>query len=143
MQRLEKSDFINVPIDEVFDYWKDPENRPEVWPSLVEVKDVQQLPGGGHTWNWVYKLAGVRFEGHSEVVEFVPNQKIVDKTTGGIESTFTWDFKAENEGTRLKMSVAYNIPTPILGKLAESFVIKQSDNEGDVVFANLKARLEK
>jgi hypothetical protein len=32
---------------------------------------------------------------------------------------------------------------PVLGKFAESFVIKQSDNEGDIVFANLKARLEK
>ena len=143
MQRLEKSDFINVPIDEVFDYWKDPANRPQVWPSLVEVKDVQQLPEGGSSWNWVYKMAGVRVEGKSKSVEFIPNQKIVEKSTGGIESTFTWEFKAENDGTRLNMSVEYTIPTPILGKLAESFVIKQSDNEGDVVFANLKARLEK
>ena len=143
MQRLEKSAFINAPVEEVFDYWENPANRPEVWPSLVEVKDVQQLPGGGYSWKWVYKMAGVRLDGQSENVEFIPNQKIVDKSISGIESTFTWEFKPENDGTRLNFSAEYNIPMPVLGKFAESFVIKQSDNEGDVVFANLKARLEK
>lgn len=143
MQRLEKTGFINAPVEEVFDYWKNPENQPEVWPSLVEVKDVQKPPGVGSTWKWVYKLAGIRFEGQSENVEFIPNQKIVDKSSGGIESTFTWEFKPENDGTRLNFSAEYNIPVPVLGKFAESFVIKQSDNEGDAVFANLKARLEK
>lgn len=143
MQRLEKSDFINATVEEVFDYWKDPENRPEVWPSLIEVKDVQELPEGGSSWSWVYKLAGVRFEGKSKNVEFIPNQKIVDVSTKGIESTFTWEFKAENEGTRMKMSVEYNIPTPVLGKAAENFVVKQSANEADVVFANMKAMFEK
>lgn len=143
MQRLEKSGFIDAPVEEVFDYWKYPANQPEVWPSLVEVKDVQQLPAGGYSWKWVYKMAGIRFEGQSETVEFIPNQKFSEKSTGGIESKFTWEFKPENEGTRLNMSVEYNIPMPVLGKFAEASVIKQSDNEGDIVFANLKARLEK
>ena len=142
MQRLEKSDFINAQVELVFDYWKDTSNRPEVWPSLVEVRDVQGEPGVGQNWKWTYKLAGVSFDGQSECVEFIPNQKIVDKSGGGIESIFTWVFKAENGGTRMEMSVEYTIPTPIVGKIAESFIVKQASNEADVVFANLKARLE-
>jgi uncharacterized membrane protein len=143
MQKLEKSAFINAPVEEVFDYWKNPVNQPEVWPSLVEVKDVQEIGRGRYKWKWVYKLAGMRFEGQSEVVEFIPNQKIAEKSSGGIDSTFTWEFIPENNGTRLNMSVEYNIPMPLLGKVAESFVTKQSANEADVVFANMKARLEK
>ena len=142
MQKLEKSGFIKAPIDKVFDYWGNPANRPEVWPSLIEIKDLGKMPSGRYSWNWVYKLAGMRFEGHSENVEFIPNQKIVDKNSGGIEGQFIWEFEAENGGTRLNISVEYDIPIPVLGKLAESFVIKQSDNEADIVIANLKARLE-
>ena len=143
MATVNKSITINAPIEKVFKYIVEPSNLPEIWPSMIEAKDIQPLPNGGNKFRWVYKMAGIRFEGKSETVEFIPNQKIAEKSTGGIESKFTWEFKPENEGTRLNMSVEYNIPMPVLSKFAESFVIKQSDNEGDLVFANLKARLEK
>jgi uncharacterized membrane protein len=92
MIKTEKSIIIHAPVEEVFSFWKDPENQVEVWPSLVEVKDLQPLPDGGYTHTWVYKMAGMKFEGSTETVEFVPNQRFVEVSKGGIESRLTWLF---------------------------------------------------
>jgi hypothetical protein len=36
----------------------------------------------------------------------------------------------------------YKIPVPLLGKVAEAFIVKMNENESDTILANLKARLE-
>ena len=141
MAKAESSITINAPVEKVCSYIR-PENLPEFWPSLVEVKDVQQLPNGGYSNKWVYKMAGMRFEGSSEDVEVVPNERLVSKTKGGIESTQNWMFKAEGSGTKVTFSVEYNIPIPVLGKLAEAIVVKMNEHEGELLLANLKARIE-
>jgi hypothetical protein len=38
--------------------------------------------------------------------------------------------------------VEYNIPIPVLGKLAETIVVKMNDHEGDIIMTNLKSRME-
>jgi len=141
MAKVERSITINAPVEKVFSYIK-PENLPEFWPSLVEVKDVQELPNGGHSNRWVYKMAGMRFEGTSEDVEVVPNERVVSKTKGGIESTQTWIFQPEASGTKVTFNVEYTIPIPVLGKLAEAVVAKMNEHEGELLLANLKDRLE-
>jgi hypothetical protein len=34
------------------------------------------------------------------------------------------------------------VPIPLVGRLAEAFIIKQNENEMDVLLANLKAKME-
>ena len=142
MARVEKTITINAPVEKVFDYIDQPTNLPEIWPSLMEIKDVQTLPNGGHTDRWVYKMAGMRFEGTTEGIEHVTNQRIVSKTKGGVASTQTWVFQPEAGGTKVTFEVEYNIPIPVLGKLAEAIVVKMNDREGDSILANLKTRME-
>ena len=141
MAKVERSITINAPVEKVCGYIK-PENLPEFWPRLVEVKDVQPLPNGGFSNKWVYKMAGMRFEGSSEDVEIVPNERLVTKTKGGIESTQTWMFIPEAGGTKVTFGVEYNIPIPVLGKLAEAIVVKMNEHEAELLLANLKARIE-
>jgi uncharacterized membrane protein len=140
MATIESSVTINAPIEKVFEYSK-PENLPEIWPSLVEVKNVKQLPNGGYSWDWVYKMAGMTFNGSSEHTEFVPNERTVSKSTG-IESTITWSYESVGEGTKMTTHTEYKIPIPLLGKVAEAFIVKMNENESDIILANLKARLE-
>ena len=142
MAKVEKTITINAPVEKVFDYIDQPTNLPEIWPSLMEIKDVQTLPDGGHTDRWVYKMAGMRFEGTTEGIEHVTNQRIVSKTKGGVKSTQTWVFQPEAGGTKVTFEVEYNIPIPVLGKLAEAIVVKMNDREGDSILANLKTRME-
>ena len=142
MATIKKSIKINAPVEKVFEYGIKPENLPEIWPSLVEVKNVKELPNGGYSYDYVYKMAGMRFTGYSEDTEVVPNERAVSESTGGVESTITWTYEPEGGGTKLTILAEYNVPVPLLGKIAEAFIVKVNENEGDVILANLKARME-
>jgi len=143
MTKVERAITINAPVEKVFDYMTEASNLPEIWPSMVEVKDVKRTPEHiGTTFQWVYKMAGMRFEGSSTVIEYVANQREVTKSERGIPSTFVWTYQPEDGGTRLTVEVEYTIPVPLLGKLAEAFIAKQNEHEAEVMLANLKARME-
>jgi uncharacterized protein YndB with AHSA1/START domain len=142
MAKLKKSVSINAPVEKVFGYIEDPTNRPEFWPSLVEVKDVERLPNGGTKLGWVYKMAGVHVEGTGETIEYVPNQRVVDKNEGGISSTIAWMVEPEDGGTKFTFEVEYAVHLPMLKKLAESFLVKMNEREAETLIANVKDRLE-
>ncbi|MBU1878413.1 MAG: SRPBCC family protein [Chloroflexi bacterium] len=142
MSRIEKTITINAPVEQVFGYISDPANLPEIWPSMEEVQDVLWLPTGGTSFQWVYKMAGMRFEGASETTEYIPNQRIVTQSTTGIANTFTWTYQSEDGGTRVTLEVAYTVPVPLLGKLAAALIVRQNEREAETLLANLKARME-
>ena len=142
MAKTVKTINIKAPVEKVFDYISEPTNLTEIWPSLVEVKDVQRLPSGGTKNRWVYKMAGIRLEGTSESEDTVSNQRIVSKSKGGVESTQTWMFQPEAGGTKVTFEVEYTVPIPVLGKLAEAIIVKMNEHEGELILANLKARME-
>jgi len=142
MRKAVKSITIKSPVEKIFDYISEPTNLPEIWPSLMEIKDVQRLPDGNINNRWVYKMAGMRFEGTSEGVESVANQRIVSKTKGGVESTQTWMFQPEGDETKVTIEIEYTIPIPLLGKLAEAIIVKMNEHEGELLLSNLKARME-
>jgi len=140
MATIKSSITINAPVEKVFEYAK-PEYLPEIWPSLVEVKNIKELPNGGYSWEWVYKMAGMKFNGSSVHTEYVVNERTVAQSTG-IDSTITWTYESEDGGTRMTALTEYKIPVPLLGKMAEAFIVKMNENESDTILANLKARLE-
>ena len=142
MESITKRTTIKAPIEKVFSYLDDPTRWPDFWPSLVEVYGVQPLTMGGHVRGWTYKMAGLRLEGTSEDVERVPNERIVSKTHGGIESVLTWTLRPEGDGTAVALTTEYTIPVPVLGRIGEAVLAKLNDHEGDAIMANLKALLE-
>jgi len=142
MATVNKSITINAPIEKVFKYTTDQTNLPEIWPSLVENKVVERLPNGGTKAQFVYKMAGMRFEGISIDTEFIPNQRVVSKTEEGVESEITWEYQSEGEATKVTFRAEYTVPIPLLGKLAEALIVKLNENEAETLLANLKARME-
>ena len=142
MAKLSRSTTIHARVDDVFHFLEDKTHFPEFWPSMMEVSDIKDLPNGGKQFHWVYKMAGLRFEGDTEEVEFVPNKKLVGKNEKGIESTVTWLLDGHGDDTDLTFEVDYNVPVPVLGKLAEKVVVKLNENEADAVIANIKTQIE-
>ncbi|MFC2051285.1 SRPBCC family protein [Chloroflexota bacterium] len=140
MARLDKEVTIEAPLENIFGYISDPSNLPEIWPSLIEIIDVQSLPNGGYSARWVYKMAGVRFEGKGEYTKMVPNQFFVIETKGGITSMIAWTVRSRENLTRVTLTIEYKVPIPLLGKLAEAIIVKMNDQEGDLIMANLQAR---
>lgn len=142
MTTIERSITVEVPVKQVWEYVDDPVHLLEIWPSMVEVKDVESLPEGGHRYHWLYKMAGMRFEGDSETIEFEPERHFVQRNTGQIPSTFDWKFTPVNGSTKIDLRTEYEIPQSLLGKLAEPFVLKLNEREADTFLANLKDRVE-
>jgi uncharacterized membrane protein len=138
MAKIKKTITINAPVEKVYGYIADSHNLPEFWPSMVEIKDVKK----DESFKWVYKMAGMRFEGASEVTEAIANERRVTKSSGGIPNTFAWTFQPEQVGTKLTFDIEYTVPVPLLGKLAEAIIVKMNEREADTMLENLKTRME-
>ena len=141
MAKVEQNITINAPVEKVFSYLCDPMNQLEWLPSMTDVRDVTG-EGVGQKFGWTYKMMGIPFKGETEVIESDGNQKHVIKSTGGIQSTWTWTFKSENGKTVVHLTVEYTIPVPVLGKVAERMVLRQNERESELAITNLKERLE-
>jgi uncharacterized membrane protein len=142
MAKIHKSILIHAPVDKVFHYLIDPRNMPEIWPAMVEIRNVTPIPNGGTKFGWVYQMAGMHFEGESETTELIPNSLYVTHSTKGIESTFRWEFESVKNGTQINLETEYKIPIPLLGKLAEAVILKQNEHEAETTLKNLKDRME-
>ena len=141
MPRIEGTNTINAPVEKVFAYLSDPMNELEWFPGMMEVKDVTGKGVGGR-YRFVYKLIGLSREGESTCTEYIPNQRIVTQSKGGIVSTFTWTFKSQNGETELSVVIDYIIPIPVLGKVVEAIALKWMEREADMAGGNIKARME-
>ena len=137
-----KSISINAPVEKVFAFVENPANIPDLWPSLLEAKNIVMMENGGYQYDWLYKMAGMKVEGSTKTVEYIKNEKIVDQTLKGVDSKFTWTFKPEQDTTNVTLGVEYTIPVPVLGRLAESVFVRQNEKEGEILLQNLKARME-
>jgi uncharacterized membrane protein len=143
MQRIKQSIEIKAPVANVFEHVNEPAKLHEIWPSLMEVANVQRKPNGSYAFDWVYKMVGMKLYGRSEPTEFAPDERIVVKSTGGVASTFRWTFSGANgSATKVDLEIEYEIPTPVLGRLAEAIVAKLNQREAESLLANLKITLE-
>ena len=145
MEIIKKETVVNASLKRVFDYLENPANWPEFWSSLVTVSEVQPLPDGGYKANYQYKMAGRLFNGKGEYINYVPNQRIVISTKGGILSKLTFTFrsipeKTNSQQTRITLTVEYEIPIPLLGKFAEIIIRKMNEQDIELLMANLNAR---
>ena len=141
MAKVTRSIVLKAPLDKVFSYISNPVNEMEFIPSITDIRDVQGQ-GVGDKYGWTYKMMGVSLKGESEIIESKANELYVSKSTGGIISIWTWTFKPEGDGTRLGITVDYTVPVPVLGKVGERMVLRQTEREADYAMANLKDILE-
>ena len=142
MAKVLKKITIHAPVNKVFDFMTNPQNLPEIWPSMVEVKNVKPGIHGGYNFDWVYKMGGIRFDGSSDTTEFIANKHYVTKSTKGIESKFTWDYETVKNETQLSMETEYKMPIPLIGKIAENIIAKQNEHEAELLLENLKNKME-
>ncbi len=138
MVKIEKNVIINAPVEKVFKYWTDPINRPEVWPSLVEIKDVKKVSNDIVTdFGWVYKMAGMRLEGTTKMLEHVADQRYVEQSKGGVDSIMTWDFEPQNGHTKMTFIAEYTVPMPVIGKLVDIRCFDQATETADLCKASV------
>ena len=143
MVKVEGTAVVNAPVEKVFDYLADPHSNVDVMPGMVDVRDVEDPPShvGGH-FHWTYKMAGIKFDGETKILEWEKNRRVVTETKGGIRSRWTFSYEPAVPGTKMTVAVEYEVPVPVLGKLAEAIVRRQNEKELELMFSNVKARVE-
>lgn len=139
MPTIHRSIRIHAPITRVFDYVADPTHLPEIWPSLVDVRNVVPHTEG-NSFDWVYKLLGMRIRGHSEPVELVINERQVTRSERGIPNTFRWSYATRANDTEVTLDVDYTVPVP--GRMAERIVTRINERDAETLLANLKHKME-
>ena len=139
MATIRRTTSIRAPVDRVFDYVAEPTHLPEIWPSLVAVRNIQRQANGS-SFDWDYKLLGMRIHGHSDPVELVPNQRLVSRSVKGIPNTFRWLYETRGDDTVVTLEVDYQVP--MLGRIAEGVVGKLNEREAETLLGNLKRKLE-
>lgn len=143
MVKVEKSVIVKAPVEKVFDYMAEAKSNLEWIPGMMDIRDFQDTDNhiGAH-FRWTYKMAGIRFEGETTTLEWVQNKKMVTQSKGGINSKWDFTFEPQKDATRLLLSVEYEVPIPVLGKLAEAVIRNQNEREAEMALSNLKARME-
>lgn len=143
METIRRSVRIAAPVERVYDWLGDPQHLVEIWPSLVEVANVEPGPEGFRHFDWTYKMAGVRFHGHSRLVDAERPRLRITHNEEGIPSTFRWTHEARGDGaTELTLEVEYEIPVPLLGRLAAPFIRRLNERELVTMLENARERLE-
>ena len=124
MGRVESSIEIEAPIEKVFAFLSNPKNREKILAHAeVKVEDVSKGPiGVGTTYRWSAVLAGRKVDLHPhEIVEFEKNRRFVDHDKGGSlkKEQFTFVFAATDKGTKVTMTIDYELPYSVIGKILD------------------------
>jgi hypothetical protein len=100
--------------------------------------------GTDQKWDYTYKMPGKTMNGTVEVTEYIADKRYAHKTSIGFARTWTYDFNTEGGNTHLNISVEMvSFRTPLLGRIIEKQILRQSKREADQAITNIKKKLEK
>jgi uncharacterized membrane protein len=142
MPSVTKEVFIEAPIEEIFNFVNKPGNLPQIWPSLVEIKDEKLLANGGYSFSWKYQMFGIPLSGKGQCVDLVLKAWLVSKTTGSVESTHTWTFRVKENKTRVTLTVYYQLPSQFLNRIADNVLVHKNEKEAEMILENLRREFE-
>ena len=144
MQQTRKTVEIHAPVEQVFNYLCEPTNLPEIWPSVIEVSNVERSEDGTCSFDWTYKMAGMRFPGHCTQKVVSPQEYVDVEAQGqaGIPSSFRWTYQQKAGWCELTCEVDYSVPVPVLGRIAEAAAATFNDRVLETMLANVRHAIE-
>jgi hypothetical protein len=92
MSKIEKRIQIDESTERVYAYVGEPLKSPEVWPGLLEVREVRHLFGDMRYASWLYKLTGL-FEMQDIQLEYAADQHALTHELRGLELVMTLDYQ--------------------------------------------------
>ena len=143
MKMITREIQVNTPVERVFDFLSDPNNLPEIWPNIIEVKNVKKTKANdSNTFNWVYKMSGMHLEGKCETIEYKPYERLAFQSTKGFDASVYWRFQTADSVTHLTLRFEYEIPSPLLKRIKDEIIVRENEHEVEAMLQNVKSRLE-
>jgi len=104
MERIQKSVYVDLPLQAVYNQW----TQFEEFPLFMEgVKHVQQLDD--KRLHWDVEIAGKRKEWNARITEQIPDQRIAWETEAGENTTGVVSFQADGPNrTQVNLELFYD-----------------------------------
>lgn len=128
MSKVEQTIDVDVPLRNVYDQW----TQFEEFPNFMEgVEDVRQIDD--RHCHWQTKVAGVRREFDTEIVDQLPDQRIAWRTMGGdVRQMGVVSFQPLDEGhTRVRLAMDVE-PDGMAEKAADAMGMLDRRVKGDL-----------
>jgi ligand-binding SRPBCC domain-containing protein len=144
MPVVEETILIKRPRDEVFAFATDPSNVTLYSSNLVEFEKTSEGPvGKGTTYRGVAKVAGKSLRWTSEVAEFEPGRRFVNRS---VESPMAWEMQVRYEDDAGDTLIHWRQETDgysgFFGKLADPLVTRMYARDVKSNLEKLKELLE-
>lgn len=132
---------VNLPVEQVYAFWRNLENLPRFMRHLESVHDL----GGGRS-HWVVQgPGGKRVEWDAEIIEDKPNEMISWRSLSGADvdnAGSVWFQRAPGMGTDIKVLMKYSPPAGKLGVVIAKMFGRDAEAELEEDLFILKALLE-
>lgn len=133
MTRIQTSIEIQAPVEQVFEYYTNPDNIKESWPRDI-VKESKNISGQkseeGSEMKVKGEYMGKQDEMLLEVAQKEQNKRLVTKQTEGPFQSWesTQDFQSNgNNSTKVDHTINYELPTT--GKIANFLTGSQAEDK--------------
>ena len=145
MTRIEKSIEISAPLNQVFSLinW---DRVPEYYESIKKVEWTSKPKMAvGATVHVLSEIAGAKGEWDAEITEYIENEKVSWRTTGGnMTIIYTATIVPVKAGTKLTTAFEYGLPYSVFGKLIDKLrVHKAMEKESEKALQKMKEIAEK
>jgi uncharacterized membrane protein len=106
---------VNRPPEELYRFWRDPQNLPRVMKNLESVQKT-----GERRWHWVAKgPAGTPIEWDAEITEDRPNEELawrsVEGAAIGNAGSISFERLPAGRGTAVRVHMYYDAPGAAIG----------------------------
>ena len=134
---------IERPVDQVASYVADPTNAPEWYVNIASIEwKTDPCVAIGSRMDFVARFMGRRMAYTYEIVEYIPNERLVMRTAQGpfpMETTYTWEPVGEGS---TRMTLRNRGQPSGFGRLAAVFMAPAMRRANTKDLANLKRLLE-
>lgn len=143
MPTIEDDIRIEAPVEEVYEYTLEPENHPEMMPSLMDIRNVDALDNGGFEGEYTFKMLGMELDGSFRDTEVNPADRRVYELTGDIEGEVRYDYEATNGETRFTFFQDYEpLHSGLLGKVTQPMADRYLKREIATTLDNTRMIIE-
>jgi uncharacterized membrane protein len=147
MGRVRESIDIDAPLELCWALNADASRLTEWNKAILEVRDVTgPLDRVGTTYTGVVKAMGRKFDGRNEVIAVEPMKSIdtAGSGVGGARAKLHVEFERRGKGTRITVTIDYDLPGGLFGGIAEKlFATRQLEGDLRASNAGFKALAEK
>lgn len=138
MTTASKTIQVNAPVDLIWSYVENPLQVAAMSGSLSDVRDLTPSDVGGYNCTLVYNIGGRSVDIALHTTEYIRNERLVTRLAGALESVQTWAFRPSGRGTKVNLTVDYQVDARLLSQWNDNIAEGRVETDIDQTLIRLK-----